>query len=63
MTIPTETLNPKIILIESLCPINGKDIFITYKSLFIVEIASSLPHNKPTNTHVVDIGKSLSSLK
>ena len=60
-TIPTDTDRPKIIFRKSF-PIKGKTYRSLY-SLFIVAIASSLPHNKPTNTHVVDIGKSFNSLK
>ena len=60
-TIPTDTDNPKIIFKKSF-PIKGKTYRSLY-SLFIVAIANSLPHNKPTNTHVVDIGISLYCLK
>ena len=60
-TMPTETERPNIIFKKSF-PIIG-NTYLNLYSLFIVAIASSLPHKSPTNTHVVDIGMSLYCLK
>ena len=54
--------NPVIIFIKSEINI-GKTIFILFLGLKLRYTASSLPHNRPTKTHVVDIGISLYSLK
>ena len=60
-TTPTDAPNPIIIFIKSLV-IKGNTV-LNFSLPVTVAIASSRPHSSPTNTQVVDIGISFSSLK